>query len=72
MRSWAGSTTSGRSSGPRESVVARDVRLEAAGELRLEANDDLALAGERILLNTDAPPMAPSWDDFIRRISNDT
>jgi len=45
-----------------------DVYLEApAGELALTANDDVAIRGERILLNSDAPPMPSSSNELRSR-----
>jgi hypothetical protein len=45
-----------------------DVVVEAPrGDVRLKAQDDVALDGERILLNSPDRPPAESWEAFERR-----
>lgn len=43
-----------------------DVRAPS-GEISLTANDDIAARGERILLNSDAPPLPLTWAEFHKR-----
>ncbi len=43
-------------------------RLEArAGAIDLRANDDVSLHGERVMLNSDDPPMPLSWEEYEAR-----
>lgn len=45
-----------------------DVHVGAPrGEVSLTANDDVAVRGERILLNSDAPPLPLTWAEFHKR-----
>lgn len=38
-----------------------------ASAIELRANDDVSLHGERVLLNSDDPPMPMSWDEYEAR-----
>lgn len=38
-----------------------------ANAIDLRANDDVSLHGERVLLNSDDPPMPLSWDEYEAR-----
>ena len=61
-----------RSSTDVEIIAARDAIVEAAkGSLRLSANDDVGVVGERILLNADVQPMARSWEELEGRVAGD-
>lgn len=45
-----------------------DVHIAAAaGEIAIQANDDIKLQGERIQLNCDEQPMPVSWEEFEAR-----
>lgn len=49
-------------------LAARDVALVAQpGGMRLEANDDVDVRGERVRLNSDDPPMPATWEEHQRR-----
>ncbi len=49
-------------------LEARDVALVAQpGGMRLEANDDVDVRGERVRLNSDDPPMPATWEEHRRR-----
>jgi hypothetical protein len=49
-------------------VAAKDVALAARqGEMRLEANDDVRVKGERVLLNSDDAPMPLTWEEYAAR-----
>jgi len=50
------------------SLEAREVAIEAReGGIELDANDDIRADGERILLNSEQPKMALSWDEYAKR-----
>lgn len=50
------------------SVSAREVKLEAhPGGMVLRANDDVAITGERVRLNSDDPPMPLTWEEYRAR-----
>lgn len=43
-------------------------KLDArAGAIDLSANDDVSLHGERVLLNSDDPPMPLTWEEYEAR-----
>jgi hypothetical protein len=47
---------------------AREVKIEAApGGVVIKANDDVAITGERVKLNSDDPPMPLTWDEHRAR-----
>jgi hypothetical protein len=47
---------------------AREVKIEAApGGIVINANDDVAITGERVKLNSDDPPMPLTWDEHRAR-----
>ena len=47
---------------------AREVKIEAApGGVIIKANDDVAITGERVKLNSDEPPMPLTWDEHRAR-----
>lgn len=47
---------------------AREVKIEAApGGVVVKANDDVAITGERIKLNSDDPPMPLTWEEHRAR-----
>ena len=49
-------------------TAARSMALEArTGGMTLDANDDVALKGERVLLNSDDPPMPLSMAEYRAR-----
>jgi hypothetical protein len=49
-------------------TTARSVDLEASpGGIELRANDDVRVQGERVLLNSDDPPMPLTWDEYRAR-----
>ena len=49
-------------------TAARSMALEArSGGMTLDANDDVALKGERVLLNSDDPPMPLSMAEYRAR-----
>ncbi len=49
-------------------VEAQHVRLEARpGGIELRANDDVRVTGERVLLNSDDPPMPLTWEEYEAR-----
>lgn len=50
------------------STEAQHVRVEARpGGIELRANDDVRVTGERVLLNSDDPPMPLSWEEYEAR-----
>lgn len=50
-----------------------DMTVEAAaGTLALRANDDVDVHGERILLNSNAQPMARTWDEHAAKLLGPT
>lgn len=47
---------------------AQHARLEARpGGIELRANDDVRVTGERVLLNSDDPPMPLTWEEYEAR-----
>lgn len=54
-------------------TVARHVGVEARpGGIELRANDDVRVTGERVLLNSDDPPMPLTWEEYeARRIERE-
>jgi hypothetical protein len=47
---------------------AQHVRVDARpGGIELRANDDVRVTGERVLLNSDDPPMPLTWDEYEAR-----
>lgn len=49
-------------------TTARDVDVVAhPGGVRIRANDDVDVQGERVRLNSEDPPMAQTWEEFERR-----
>jgi hypothetical protein len=49
-------------------TVARSVGIEAStGGVEIRAHDDVAIQGERVLLNSDDPPMPLSWEEYEAR-----
>jgi hypothetical protein len=49
-------------------TAARRVDIEASpGGIDLRANDDVRVTGERVMLNSDDPPMPVSWEEFEAR-----
>jgi hypothetical protein len=49
-------------------TAATRVDLEAMpGGIDLRANDDVRIQGERVLLNSDDPPMPLTWDEYRAR-----
>lgn len=49
-------------------VTAREMKLDAfPGGMVLRANDDVAITGERVRLNSDDPPMPLTWEDHRDR-----
>lgn len=47
---------------------AQHVRVEARpGGIELRANDDVRVTGERVLLNSDDPPMPLTWEEYEAR-----
>lgn len=47
---------------------AQHVRTEARpGGIELRANDDVRVTGERVLLNSDDPPMPLTWEEYEAR-----
>lgn len=55
-------------------LEAQHVRVEARpGGIELRANDDVRVTGERVLLNSDDPPMPLTWEEYeARRIERET
>lgn len=48
--------------------ASRSVAIEAAkGGIDIRAHDDVAIVGERVLLNSDDPPMPLSWEEYEAR-----
>lgn len=53
-------------------LSARNLRCEADGDVSLLANDDVRASGERVLLNSDEPPLPLSLEEYrARRQSSD-
>jgi hypothetical protein len=49
-------------------VTAREMKLDAfPGGIVLRANDDVAITGERVRLNSDDPPMPLTWEEHRER-----
>jgi hypothetical protein len=49
-------------------LEARHARVEARpGGIELRANDDVRVTGERVLLNSDDPPMPLTWEEYEAR-----
>lgn len=49
-------------------TIAREVRVEAfPGGVTVKANDDVAITGERVRLNSDDPPMPLTWEEHRAR-----
>jgi hypothetical protein len=49
-------------------IAAREVKLDASpGGMVLRANDDVAITGERVRLNSDDPPMPLTWEEHRAR-----
>lgn len=49
-------------------LEARHARMEARpGGIELRANDDVRITGERVLLNSDDPPMPLTWEEYEAR-----
>ncbi len=47
---------------------AQHVRVETRpGGIELRANDDVCVTGERVLLNSDDPPMPLTWEEYEAR-----
>lgn len=47
---------------------AQHVRVDARpGGIELRANDDVRVTGERVLLNSDDPPMPLTWEEYEAR-----
>ncbi|HRI64637.1 MAG TPA: hypothetical protein PK156_10360 [Polyangium sp.] len=55
-------------------VEAQHARLEARpGGIELRANDDVRVTGERVLLNSDDPPMPLTWEEYeARRVERES
>ncbi|HVY49135.1 MAG TPA: hypothetical protein VHB21_24765 [Minicystis sp.] len=50
------------------SIRGKSLDLEAtAGTVRVKANDDVRVDGERVLLNSSDPPLPISWDEYLER-----
>lgn len=50
------------------SIAGHDLLIAAPeGEIRLQANDDVDIRGERVRLNCDDPPMPLTWEEHDRR-----
>lgn len=45
----------------------RSASITAGGGIDLRANDDVTIAGERVRLNSDDPPMPISWEESLAR-----
>lgn len=49
-------------------LTAREVKIDAfPGGMVLKANDDVAITGERVRLNSDDPPMPLTWEEHRAR-----
>lgn len=49
-------------------MSAREVKVDAApGGVTIQANDDVAITGERVRLNSDDPPMPLTWEEHRAR-----
>lgn len=49
-------------------LAAREVKIMASpGGMALRANDDVAINGERVRLNSDDPPMPLTWEEYRAR-----
>jgi len=49
-------------------MEAQHARVEARpGGIELRANDDVRVTGERVLLNSDDPPMPLTWEEYEAR-----
>ncbi len=49
-------------------ISGKHVDIEARrGGVAVRASDDVRVDGERILLNSNDPPMPLSWDEYVRR-----
>lgn len=49
-------------------IEAQHARVEARpGGIELRANDDVRVTGERVLLNSDDPPMPLTWEEYEAR-----
>jgi len=57
-----------RASGTAKIAAARGAAIEApSGGIDIRARDDVAIVGERVLLNSDDPPMPLSWEEYEAR-----
>jgi hypothetical protein len=57
-----------RTAGGDAITVARHVGVDARpGGIDLRANDDIRVTGERVLLNSDDPPMPLTWEEYEAR-----
>ncbi len=57
-----------REAGRSARISAREVKVEASqGGVEIQANDDVAITGERVRLNSDDPPMPLSWEEHRAR-----
>lgn len=60
-----------REAGGLAATDAREVAIRASrGGVAVEANDDVAIKGERVRLNSDDPPMPLTWDEARARLSS--
>jgi hypothetical protein len=49
-------------------IAGKHVEIEARqGGVSVRATDDVRVDGERVLLNSNDPPMPLSWDEYVRR-----
>lgn len=46
---------------------ARSVAMASEGGVDVRANDDVSLKGERVLLNSDDPPLPLTWEEYQAR-----
>ena len=55
-------------------VEAQQARIEARpGGIELRANDDVRVTGERVMLNSDDPPMPLTWEEYeARRVDRES
>jgi hypothetical protein len=57
-----------REAAGKATLAAREVKVDAfPGGIVLKANDDVAVTGERVRLNSDDPPMPLTWEEHRAR-----
>ncbi|WP_437293491.1 hypothetical protein [Sorangium sp. So ce426] len=57
-----------RDAGRSARISAQEVQVDASpGGVVIQANDDVAITGERVRLNSDDPPMPLSWEEHRAR-----